>query len=321
MVDELRESVKQLFKDKKVDLVIGWGKGSLAMSATPVLIDTAENANDLIFDETCQNNLVVYLTKDQRKLVKDGKRIGVVAKGCDGRSLVLYAVEKQINRENVVIIGVPCEGVFDKKKVLKKTEGREVLEYQAKGDKILIKGRDFELSFLKQDILSDSCLTCECPDAPVYDIFIGNPRTDVKPKDKFKMVDEFEKLSLDERWKTIKDEYSKCIRCYACRNACPSCYCNACFVDQNDPQWIGKSPELTDTLIFHLIRNLHVAGRCVECGACARACPMNIDLLLLNKKIVKEIEQRFNYTVGIDIDEKPVLASYCEDEKQDFIMG
>ena len=94
-----------------------------------------------------------------------------------------------------------------------------------------------------------------------------------------------------------------------------------CFVDQNDPQWIGKSPDISDTIIFHMIRNLHVAGRCVECGACARACPEGIDLLMMNKKIAKELKERFDYTVGIDINEKPAMQSYCENEKQDFIMG
>ena len=140
-------------------------------------------------------------------------------------------------------------------------------------------------------------------------------------KNEFQIVDDFEKLTSDERWNSMIDEYSRCIRCYACRNVCPSCYCAECFVDQNDPQWIGKSPEVTDTIIFHLIRNLHVAGRCVECGACERACPMDLELLKINKKITKEILERFNYTAGLDSNEKPVMASYCENEKQDFIMG
>lgn len=320
-MDELRENIKRLFSDEKLDLVIGWGRGSLPLTSTPLFIHNPDEVDRLIFDETCQNNLAVYLTKDRRRLGKDGKRIGVVVKGCDGRSVVLYAVENQINRENVFIIGVPCDGVFDRKKVLKKTGGREVLEYRIQDDHILVRGREFDLKFLKQDILSDSCLTCTYPDAPIHDIFIGNPRSGILIKNEFKIVDDFEKLSLDEKWNTVKDEYSRCVRCYACRNVCPSCYCNECFVDQNDPQWIGKSVEFTDTLIFHLIRNLHVAGRCVGCGACARACPMDIDLLMLNKKITKEIRQRFNYTAGIDINEKPVLASYCENEEQDFIMG
>jgi formate dehydrogenase subunit beta len=321
MVDALRKEIKRLFAEEKVDIMIGWGKGSMALSSTPVFVHKAEDAECLIFDETCQNNLAVYLSKDKWKMVKDGKKVGIIVKGCDARSLVLYAVEKQIDRKNLVIIGVPCKGVIDRKKILKKTNGREVLEYDIQGDHILIKGRDFELSIAKQDVLSDSCLTCAYPDAPVHDLFIGEPRKDVKPEDEFKKVNDFEKLSLDERWEKIQEEYSRCIRCYACRNVCPSCYCNECFVDQNDPQWIGKSPELTDTLIFHLIRNLHVAGRCVDCGACARACPMDIDLLVLNKKIAKEISERFHYTAGLDIHEKPVLASFCENEKQDFIMG
>jgi ferredoxin len=92
-------------------------------------------------------------------------------------------------------------------------------------------------------------------------------------------------------------------------------------VDQNDPQWIGKTPEITDTMIFHVIRNLHVAGRCVECGACERACPMGLDLLLLNRKAAREVEERFGYVTGLDPDEKPAMADFREDEKQDFIMG
>ena len=321
IVKELQEKIKQLFDENKVDMVIGWGKGSIPMTSTPLFINNKEDIAKLIFDETCQNNLAVYLTKDKRKISQDGKKIGVVVKGCDARSLVLYCVENQIKRENLVIIGVPCKGVFDKRKVLEKTDNKEVLEFIVEGKKVSLKGHDFDIKVEKFDIASDSCQSCVYPDAPVFDEFITEPREKKSDVDEFAKVNEFEKLSLDDRWKEVTAEYSKCVRCYACRNVCPSCYCNTCFVDQNDPQWIGKSPEITDTIIFHLIRNLHVAGRCVECGACARACPEGIDLLLLNKKITKEIRERFDYTAGVDINEKPAMAAYCENEKQDFIMG
>jgi ferredoxin len=321
MIQELRERVRKLFKQNKVDLVIGWEKGSLPLSSTPIFIEKEEDVDKLIFDPTCRNNLTIYLTKDRKKLKKKYKKIGIIVKGCDARSLVLYAVEQQINRDDVIIIGVPCSGVIEKKKIRESISNKDIIEAEIDQNKVVIKGHDLEAEFELKDILSDSCRTCKYPDALEYDIFIGESRGIVEQDSEFSDIDEFEKLPPVERWQYIKDIYSKCVRCYACRNVCPSCYCNECFVDQNDPQWIGKTPEMTDTIIFHLIRNLHIAGRCVDCGACVSACPLDLDLRIMNKKVEKEIKQRFNYQAGIDINEKPAMASYCDEENQDFIMG
>jgi formate dehydrogenase subunit beta len=320
-VKELREKVKQLLTDKTVDLVIGWERGSRALTATPAFISSPEEADRLIFDATCGNNPAVYFTKDSRRLAKQGKKIGVVVKGCDARSLALYMAERQVKRDNIVIIGVPCRGVIDTNKVATVTEGREVLEFSEADGKVAVKGRDFDLTFDLNDVLSSSCRACTYPDALECDIFIGEARGEVPNAERYATTDEFEDLPPEERWEKMKEIYSRCIRCYACRNVCPSCYCNECFVDQNDPQWIGKTHEITDTMIFHIIRNLHVAGRCVECGACERACPMGLDLLLLNRKVAREMEERFGYVTGVDAGTKPAMADFREDEKQDFIMG
>ena len=318
---ELQNKIKELISNKTLDLVIGWGNGSMPLVSTPMFIKSEADAEKVIFDPTCRNNLATYLTKDKRRLGKDYEKIGIVVKGCDARSVVLYVTENQVRRDQVFLIGVPCHGVIEKKKIFDLTEGREVLEKKIIGEKITLKGREFEITVPLHDVLSDSCLGCRYPDAREFDLFIGEPRDEVEVKDEFKVVDDFEAKSSEERWDYIKDEYSRCIRCYACRNVCPSCYCNECFVDQNDPQWIGKTPEVTDNIIFHLIRNLHLAGRCVDCGACVSACPVNLNLRIMNKKVEKEMKERFDYTAGLDINEKPAMATYCENEKQDFIMG
>ncbi len=318
---ELRDAAKKLLSDGKVDQIIGWSSGSLPISSTPVFAATEEEADDLIFDATCGSNLTVYFTKDRRQIARDGKKTGVVAKGCDARSIVLNLKENQIKRDDLVIIGVPCDGVIDRSKIADKTDGREVLEFSDNGKNISVRGRGFELDIPRTEVLSDSCLSCVYPDAGMSDIFIGKPRGEQKDIDHYASVDQFEKLSIEERWERTKQEYSKCIRCYACRNVCPACYCNECFVDQNDPQWIGKTLDFSDTMVFHVIRNLHVAGRCVECGSCERACPMDIRLLLLNRKVAKEVAERFSMETGVDQDAKPAMSDFREDEKQDFIMG
>ena len=318
---QLREAAKKLLAEGGADLVIGWGRGSLPMSSTPVFAATEEEADGLIFDATCGSNLTVYFTKDKRQLARDGKKAAVIAKGCDARSLVLNIKERQIKRDDIVVIGVPCDGIIDKSKITEMTGGREILEFSDNGAKISVKGRGFDLDITREEVLSDSCISCAHPDAGMSDIFVGESRDSDKGKAQYEAVEEFEKLSLEERWERIQQEYSKCIRCYACRNVCPSCYCNECFVDQNDPQWIGKTLDFSDTMIFHVIRNLHVAGRCVECGSCERACPMDIKLLLLNRKVAKEVADRFGMETGVDQDAKPTMSDFREDEKQDFIMG
>ena len=77
-------------------------------------------------------------------------------------------------------------------------------------------------------------------------------------------------------------------------------------MDCSEPQWFGKSIELTDTQIFHIVRAFHTTGRCVDCGACMRACPMDVDLRFLNKKIEKDVLELFSFEAGEDPDQPPL---------------
>ena len=62
-----------------------------------------------------------------------------------------------------------------------------------------------------------------------------------------------------------------------------------------------------------------MTGRCVDCGACVRACPNNIDLRTLTKRIEKDVKEMFNSEAGLSINENAPLASFTENDPQDFI--
>ncbi len=322
--EQLREQARKLLADKVVDLIIGYRKGSLPLRSTPYLVKTEEEAGSLIFDLTSSNNLAKYLPRV--KTENRGSKIGIVCKGCDGRSVVQLIIEGQVKREDIVIIGVPCEGVVDTRKVRKKTGGEEVLRVSlpvlpgSGGREIMVEGRGFKITLDKEEVLCDVCLGCQHPNPPLYDLFIGRPREGSSARDEFKALEEFERLSSDERWRYFEHEASRCIRCYACRDACPLCYCEQCFVDETHPQWFGKGPDSSDTLIFHIVRALHTAGRCVSCGACVRACPVGINLNPLWVRIEKEVKERFGYTAGLSLEVTPPLATYDENDKQEFIL-
>ena len=121
---------------------------------------------------------------------------------------------------------------------------------------------------------------------------------------------EYEAMNDDARWEFWKSQLDKCIRCYACRKACPMCYCDPCFIDQLKPKWADKAPQSPGNIMYHLTRFHHLAGRCIDCGECSRACPVDIPLYLFHKKVAKECEEMFKQASGMSIEDKPVLVNF-----------
>ena len=56
------------------------------------------------------------------------------------------------------------------------------------------------------------------------------------------------------------------------------------------------------------------------CEECERACPMDIPISKLNRKLEKEVKEIFDYESGISVEAKPLLAAFKPDDAEDFIL-
>jgi ferredoxin len=312
VTEQIRAVAKQLLAEQKVDLVIGFRQASQPLRATPHFARTPAEADRLVWSLGCTCNLVKYLLGR-----KD--RVAIVAKGCDARAVLAYAKEKQIDRSRVTVIGVPCLGVASQQKLDQVLRGRGLREAFEDGEAVVLRGNGFEERVPAAELLQDSCKACAARDAVECDVRVGPSQAAAAPADPYADVRELEAMSPDRRWQWFCRETSRCIRCYACRNACPACYCEQCFVDRTSPEWIGKGNDLTDTQVFHIVRALHSAGRCVDCGACERACPMGIALRKLTRKVQKDVHEMFGTGANADASSPPELSTFGPDDPQEFI--
>lgn len=323
--EEIQKTAAQLLTEAKADIVIGFSAGSLPMRATPCFITKPDAANQLVWNSYCLNNLAVYLPRcfapDPRvKEQPPPPKVAIVVKGCDGRSVVGLIKELQVPRENLVIIAAPCKGMLDAD-IAQELVGTNEIVCAEEGDSevIITDETGKKTKFSREKLLAESCRFCTHRAAPVYDIAVGQLPQSEDALASDECFEEFSKKTTAERWEQFSREISKCVLCKACRSACPNCYCKVCFADQTRPNWTGSGAELCDVISYHLGRMFHQAGRCVDCGACVRACPVGIDLRTFTYKLVEEANELFNYTAGLDLEQVPPLMEFNASDSDNFI--
>ena len=309
--EKIKEIAGRLLKDCSVEMVIGFRKGTVPMMNEPFFAKTPEEVEALVWDSNCGINLANYLTNRKEK-------IGIIAKGCDSRNIVTHILENKIKREQVVVIGVPCKGMIDKRLIAAKVPG-EIQEVIEADDKITVKGDGFEETLDKQEVLQRNCAVCMHRNPVIHDELVSDAVEEQTDVDRYADVKAIESMSPEERWSFFDDLFKNCIRCYACKNACPLCYCPTCFVDESKPQWVGKSQDALDIKTFHFLRAFHCAGRCTDCGACERSCPVGINMRILTKKLEMDAKELFDWEAGMSLDTRPALDVYQPNDPDLFI--
>ena len=211
----------------------------------------------------------------------------------------------------------PIKPIFspsDISKIREKVEGISAIEENEDG--ITVKSLyDGDISLTKEEALAERCLSCKSKKHVVYDELLGEEGT-VTENQRFMDVERLEKMTPDERYEFWKGELSRCIRCNACRDACPACTCEKCVFTNAASGFENKAvADSFEEKMFHIIRAFHVAGRCTDCGECSRVCPQNIPLHLLNRKYIKDINSFYGeYQAGEEAYQRSPLVNYTTDD-------
>ncbi len=279
--NQIQEIATKLFAEGKIDVFVGYRQNLFDENQVPCLVTDPADISKLVFTEKSVFNLSNYLKFEHTR----NKRVGLVVKGCDSRALNLMLTESQVKRENVYIVGICCEGVLNEK-----------------GEK------------------AQNCVECVMPDAVVYDELLGSPtgkreylvNADIK---------ELAQKGLTERADYFENVFENCIRCNACRHSCPLCYCAKCCIDQETSSLFHGANTSSSAMHALMTWTLHLAGRCVDCRNCEKACPSHLPLHLLHKQNEMVIYENFQqHLAGMEKDDRGAFYKYSMSDPDDFIM-
>ena len=308
--DQLITKAVSLLNDGTVSAVLGWQKGEFDYDITPAVFTTEEEIkNNFVYNDFCGANFSKYLVTKTKKL--EGK-ILVFLKPCDTYSFNQLLTGHRFDREKVYAVAIGCEGMADVVKLKNKVDGIVSIDYKDDGmyvDTLY----DGTVKVDYAEVMAERCINCKSKKCVAYDELMGEDG-EVIDSDRFDEVARLEAMTPDERFAFWQNELSRCIRCNACRDACPACTCEKCVFDNPNSGVENKSPANSfEEQMFHIIRAYHVAGRCTDCGECSRVCPQNIPLHLLNRKFIKDINECYGeYQAGAEVGSRAPLVDYTE---------
>jgi len=104
--ETLRRRAKELLESGEIAYLIGWEPTRRDDVMRTAFITKPEDADKLVWNDKCVTSTAPYLLDDRWPKGK----IGVCVRGCDSRAVNRMLRDKQVKRENLYLIGLPCEG-------------------------------------------------------------------------------------------------------------------------------------------------------------------------------------------------------------------
>ena len=318
MQEVIREKAASLLRDGTVTRVLAWKRGELGYDVTPAVFTSEDQLSELVYNGFCGANMSKYTVK----LSHGEGKTAVFLKPCDTYSFNQLLCEHRIIRDNVYVVGIPCDGMLDEGKM--KHLVPELLGAEEDGETVHLTTYDDVLTTPRTELLLERCENCKSRRHVVYDELLGEDG-EVLDSHRFDEVERLEAMTPDERYAFWQGELSRCIRCNACRNVCPTCTCEKCVFDNPESGVENKAAANSfEEKLFHVIRAFHVAGRCTDCGECSRVCPQNIPLHLLNRKFISDINRLYgDYQAGETDNGRSPLVNFNKGDGEpcDFDKG
>ena len=327
---QIQDTARKWLESGEVQLFIGYEQGNNLGIARPSLIREPGDADRLVYDSGCLSNLTRYLVEEVKRKPKKGedpdlRPIGIVVKPCDSKTIVELIKENIVQRERVKVVGVINSDTVNPKKLAKVAQKipldkRSTIKLTHNDRKFTLTYEGGKLEVSEQELLADKCTTCVMHKPVIHDVMLGEDIYGTPEPDGFPDLEELNGMSLDERWEFWTTAFDRCVRCYACRDACPLCYCEECVFDREKPyKWNEKTVALPENSFYHIIRAMHLAGRCIDCGECERVCPMEIPIRKLNRFLIKTAKERFKIRAGMNAEDKPMFGEYDTGDPEEMI--
>ncbi len=110
----IRDKAKALLESGDLSYIIGWRETRFPDRTAIFFAHSKEDTGSIVWNEYSIPLTAKYLTDDRWP----DKKIGIFARGCDSKAINRLLRDNQIERENLYIIGLPCEGKSDDRTLL-----------------------------------------------------------------------------------------------------------------------------------------------------------------------------------------------------------
>ncbi|MFX0036077.1 MAG: Coenzyme F420 hydrogenase/dehydrogenase, beta subunit C-terminal domain [Candidatus Hermodarchaeota archaeon] len=354
-IEDFSKILGTLLKEKVVDKLIGAElrvdkkSGNIdRFTVQPSLAEKEEDIKDfpltplIAFGYARTDSASKFLHKSVAGAMKE--KVGLLARPCDTRALIELAKIKQVNLDNLFIIGIEDRGMLPKAgremRSIKDVDPSNIVKEKV-GDKgLIVKLKDGKIKELELTV-AENCLRCyrKIPviaDLTVSDLGIpidsdeiilkiysekgsdileksGISKKSLPDKVKKEHIAKYNEIIEKAKEKRAKDlaewenlsQEEKIAELIKC-TGCGICV-NACPVCYCVDCILKKKKKdkTIDNVTYNLTRIAHDADRCVECGSCDNNCPQNLPLSLYFQSLNEAFKKKFDYESGMSLDDIP----------------